>query len=415
MRLVYLAPADIQIARVDRQCIVRFCSALARTGVDVELVALRIRPMRGEPRVGDPLDLYGVRDRFPTRLRRVPVGQRSPGPWLALNRAYIHAREAMRIAREGERPRGEPLVFYTKTFSTAAMLLGLRPRLRTPYLVVFEAHVPPRNAMQRGVLRAADRVVANTFALERDLLAAGHVTADRVVGTHQGVDEALVAGPRPAPDAARARLGLPRAGRLVVYTGKIFEGYPEVEHLLAAARELRDREGVSFLLVGGRADHVARLRERVAAEGLRNVTLAGFVPPREVRDYQLAADALVLYYPSGIELNEYRSPGKLFEYMASGRPIVAVDLPVLREVLGDPPAAVLVRPDAPAELARAIAGLLDDEPLGARLAEAALQRVAAFTWEERARTIAAFVRGGPPGDAPAAATPERRGGTPAAV
>jgi glycosyltransferase involved in cell wall biosynthesis len=93
-------------------------------------------------------------------------------------------------------------------------------------------------------------------------------------------------------------------------------------------------------------------------------------------------------------LNSYRSPGKLFEYMAAERPIVAVDLPVLREVLGDEPAAFLVPPDQPRALADAIVQVLDDPAKARSLAAKARAQVTAFSWEQRARSILDFVLGG---------------------
>jgi glycosyltransferase involved in cell wall biosynthesis len=117
----------------------------------------------------------------------------------------------------------------------------------------------------------------------------------------------------------------------------------------------------------------------------------GFVAPNLVQNYQFCADVLVLYYPSGMKLNRYRSPGKLFEYMASGVPIVSVDLPVLREVLGDDPAAVLVPADSPDALAVGIAEVLDDQERASRLATRALERVEAFTWKRRADALRAFL------------------------
>ncbi len=77
--------------------------------------------------------------------------------------------------------------------------------------------------------------------------------------------------------------------------------------------------------------------------------------------------------------------------MASGRPLVTVDLPVLREVLGDPPVAMVVPPDSPAELARQLATVLDDSERAKKLACAARERVEDFTWETRARRILRFV------------------------
>jgi glycosyltransferase involved in cell wall biosynthesis len=386
--LVYFAPADLQVARVDRQCIVYFCAAATRAGADVTLSAIKIRPRPDEPPAADPLDLYRVQEPIRTRLLRVPVQQESRGAWIALNRLLVHAIETAR--RLVVRPK-RPLVLFTKTYSTALVLLAARALLPRS-VVLFEAHLRPRSRLQHLVLRRADGVVANTHALARDLVASDGIEAERVIGTHQGVDLSLWDGLRVDRAAARRELGLPEDGRLVVYTGKVVDGYREIDHILAAAARLAGRTDTRFLIVGGRADHVERLRERVSREGLANVTLTGFIPPRHIHLYQLAADVLLLYYPSGIDLNEYRSPGKLFEYMAAARPIACVDLPVLREVLGDPPAAAMVPQDDPERFAAAIAGLLDDPAAADALARRALDQVAAFTWDERARQIIAFAR-----------------------
>jgi glycosyltransferase involved in cell wall biosynthesis len=389
VRIVYLAPADIQIARVERQLMISFCAALSKLGIDVELVALQIKLMPGELRGKSPLSLYRVRKPFRLRLVRVPVSQESADRWLALNRLLAHTGVALRAAITARR--GEPVAFFARNYSSLGMLLAIRCLAPTRLLVVAETHVPPRGALQKFVLRRVDRVIANTHALKRDLLGAGNVAEGNVIGAHQGVDLEAIDELRLSKHDARAYLGLPIDKRLVVYTGKIYLGYGEVEHLLEAARNLEDRD-VQFVLVGGRADHVSEFKERVVREGRRNVIFTGFVAPNSVQNYQFAADVLVLYYNSGMELNRYRSPGKLFEYMAATRPIVAVDLPVLREVLGDPPAAVLVPPDSPMLLAREIARLLDNPTVARRLAETAHRRVAGFTWGERAARILAFLR-----------------------
>jgi glycosyltransferase involved in cell wall biosynthesis len=393
MKATYLAPADIQVARVERHLMIQFCAALNRIGVETELVAIRIRTMPGEANEADPLALYEVQERFPVRLVRVPVKQTSRGAWVALNRLAAHTIEATKAALDNTASE-QMHVFLARNYSTGLMLLAIRRLAATRPLILFEVHAPPKNAFQRFILKRTDRVVANSFALGTELLKRDDVVEERLLATHQGVDLDLIEQRRLSKAEARMRLGLPPDKKLVVYTGKIYVGYREVEHLLEAAKLLEDHPDILFVLVGGRNDHVSRFRERINTEQRTNVQFMGFVPPRAVHDYQFAADVLVLYYPSGIDLNRYRSPGKLFEYMAAGRPIVCVDLPVLREVLGTDPAAVMVPPDAPDRLAQEIANLIDDPERADRLSKTALRRVQAFTWTQRARTVAEFIRHG---------------------
>jgi len=83
----------------------------------------------------------------------------------------------------------------------------------------------------------------------------------------------------------------------------------------------------------------------------------------------------------------FTSPLKLFDYMAAGVPIVASDLPALREVLTDEENALLVPPGEPDGLARAIERLLGDPALADCLRGRAFADVAAYTWDRRAERI----------------------------
>jgi glycosyltransferase involved in cell wall biosynthesis len=132
-------------------------------------------------------------------------------------------------------------------------------------------------------------------------------------------------------------------------------------------------------------------RDETKKRGISNVSFAGFVAPSEIVDYQVGADVLLSYYPSGIDLNDYRSPGKLFEYMASGTPIIAADYASLREVLKDGRNAILIEPDKPELLALAIGRLLSDPALGARLGSQAREDAMRYTWAARAEAISTFV------------------------
>ena len=78
----------------------------------------------------------------------------------------------------------------------------------------------------------------------------------------------------------------------------------------------------------------------------------GWSPPPTVRAQLARADVLVLPNPASAISSRFTSPLKLFEYMAAGRPIVASDLPAMREILTADVNAVLVAPGSAAGAGR---------------------------------------------------------------
>ena len=78
---------------------------------------------------------------------------------------------------------------------------------------------------------------------------------------------------------------------------------------------------------------------------------------------------------------------KLFEYLTLRKPIVASDLPAIREVLADERTALLVPPGDAAALGRAISRLASDARLSAELGAAAFALAPSFSWDARAARL----------------------------
>jgi glycosyltransferase involved in cell wall biosynthesis len=118
----------------------------------------------------------------------------------------------------------------------------------------------------------------------------------------------------------------------------------------------------------------------------------GFQPPARVPLYLAAADLGVVPNRSRPAISaRYTSPLKVFEALAAGLPLVASDLPSLREVLSDGEDAVLAAPDDEAALAQAIRRLLGDAELRAALAARGRARAAEHSWDARARRLLAWM------------------------
>jgi glycosyltransferase involved in cell wall biosynthesis len=136
------------------------------------------------------------------------------------------------------------------------------------------------------------------------------------------------------PDQAaqiRTRFGMSPDTPLVLYTGT-FEAYQGLDLLFTSMAVVKaQRPEARLLLAGGKPDQVRRAREQAAAAGIGDVAIfAGEQPAGDIPAYLLAADVLVSPRSRGTN-----TPLKIYQYLRSGRPIVATRLLTHTQVLSD--------------------------------------------------------------------------------
>lgn len=247
-----------------------------------------------------------------------------------------------------------------------------------------EIHRVPEGRLRQSWLCEAARAALGTLAISggvrEDLLALG-LPSESVRVEHDALEASRFSA---LSDRAQARLqlGLDLNARIAVYTGGLL-AWKGVDVLLEASRLL---PAVQFLVVGGMDSDVARLR--VQARGLGNLRLEGFQAPQRVPLYLAAADIGLAPNRSTPAISaRYTSPLKVFESFAAGLPLVASDLPSMRELLQHGEDAWLVAPDDPAALAQGIERLLADAALRARFSERGRARARDCTWDARSARI----------------------------
>src|SRR6185369_8029186 len=133
------------------------------------------------------------------------------------------------------------------------------------------------------------------------------------------------------------------------------------------------------------------------------VELRGHVPYDRVPDVLAQASVALLPLPDEPVARLFTSPLKLFDYMAAGAPIVASDLPSLREVLQHERNALLARPGDPDGFADAVRRLLADPDLARRIGQQAREDVRQYAWDARAAALLDFL--GQPAEARTATSP----------
>ena len=371
MQIHYIAPTYLPSRRANTFQVMKMAAALAGLGHTVTMLVPLPGGRHPDGSAPDWPDLaahYGLDSRFEIRWIRTTPNLRSYD-------FGIRAASAVR---------GTDLVITRHPQAAAAAGVRGLP-------VVLEIHDVPKG---RGgprlfryflTTRGARGIVAISRALLADL-EAGFKFPERLHLTVEpdGVDLERYQE-TPNPSEARAALGLPERFT-AVYTGHLYAGRG-VGLLLKLAERLPE---TAFVIAGGREEDVARVRGQAAA--LENVHVTGFIPNKALPTWQAAGDVLLMPYQrtvaasSGGDISRYLSPMELFEYLASGRPILSSDLPVFREVL-DEHLAVLLPPDDVRAWETAFRALADDPDRRAAMGRQGRAVAAGYSWRARAARI----------------------------
>lgn len=368
MRILFLSLSYLPSRRASSVQVTRMCAALARAGHTVTLLA-----KRGAETTAATLDdhaFYGVPPSF--EIVKLPRPKRRGGG------AVFSAAMGLELRR---RRSTTDLVFSRDLLGAAMAAYAGLP-------VVFETHGIPQAPWLRWIWRQliAHRnlrgMVAISEALRADLVAEHLVPAHApVVVAHDAADLDVEPAAGPRHMAARPRIG---------YVGNLYPGRG-VDLVLDLARRM---PACDFELVGGATADLARWQATALPA---NAHLRGFQPPARLAALYRELDVVLMPYArSGVgvasgksDTSRWCSPMKMFEYMASGAPIVSSDLPVLQEVLRDQHNALIAPAGDVDAWQRAVEALVRDGALRARLAGQARRDLEDhYTWDARVTRIA---------------------------
>ncbi len=386
MRIVYLADIRFPMERANGIQTIETCHGLARHGTEVELVVQR----RDERSDEECLAFFGLRPHPNLKLRRVSI----PSPGSTIGKlAYMVKTFPSLSAKRFD-------AIYTRDLILADVALRSKVLHRLP--VVYEAHTaaalfaeeasvlygrssPPSATKIRRLSHREERVCRGVSAL---------VTITEGLRKCLGELYPDTAPIEVIPDGTRIPEEIPPLRKRtaedelrVFYVGQLYP-WKGVDTLIRAVREIPN---VELVIVGGLPpepdlDRLKRLSEELGTS--EKVSFRGYLPPARVAEERSQADAFAIPLASSKTARDFTSPLKLFEAMASGRPIIASKLPSIREVLTDGVNALLVEPDNPQALGSAIEALRRDPELGRRLAGQAAEDVRAYSWDERGRKLA---------------------------
>lgn len=381
MKLVCITHWRLPSEKTLSPYIMRVCEAFARQGIEVELWA----PRRFNPQFEgvDPFLYHLIEKNF--RVKRVPVldiMRFFPGRGgFFLMLVSFTLVLFFKIAFMRDRKQA---VFYFHDIRDAWTSVFLSRKVFSEILMYYKSSV---DLVNRWCFAKIGGFIFTTRSVMEQMQNDYGVDAGRMLYapcavnfTRFGIEE-----PR---EEARAKLGLSKDECIILYAGHLFSS-KGVDTLLEAAPFLSE-DGIVYF-VGGTDEDIKSFKVKSEKLKVKNVVIAGRRGHEEVPLWLRAADVLVIPNTAKEDAAKYESsPSKLFEYMASGRPIVASDVPAIRDVFNES-MGFFFEPDNAVSLAAAIQQVLADRQTAEEKGKRARLEARKYSWEARAVSIKRFM------------------------
>lgn len=373
MKFAYFANIRLPSERAHSIQIMKMCEAIAKQSIEIELLI----PRRWNRIQGDPYHFYGIKKNFGIMrlwcLDLLPLlFFKKPAFWIE-SMSFAFAAMAHAAMRDYS-------VYYTRDMLIAVFLSALRAPL------FYELHTIPERGrfIHHFAWRKSAGLIVISGGIRDELIRAG-IPASKILVARDAVDfdQFNIALSK---RECRQKLQLPQASKIVAYTGHLY-AWKGVRVLAEAVSMLPS--GIEAYLVGGTSDDVLRFKEKYQ---FPNLHVVGWQDPGQVPLWLRAVDLLVLPNSAREKIGAlYTSPLKLFEYMASGTPMIAADLPAVREIIDDSH-AIFFDPDDSRMLAEKILEGFENYADRVERARAAQTEAKKYSWENRARETLLFMR-----------------------
>ncbi|MCK5416141.1 glycosyltransferase family 4 protein [Candidatus Parcubacteria bacterium] len=217
-----------------------------------------------------------------------------------------------------------------------------------------------------------------------------NIKSDKILSHPNGVDIAKF-DLDITKEEARKELKLPQNKILIGYVGMLKTMGMEkgIDVAIQAMKQLDEK--YKLVLVGGNKEDIDYYKKYADSERVSDkIIFVGWMKNSVIPKYLKAFDMVIAPFPAGDHYNYFMSPMKVFEYMASKRPMIASDLVSIRELAGDDE-CIFVKPDDSQSLLKGVERVIDDRDLSNSMAYNAHEAIKKFTWESRAKSIINFI------------------------
>jgi glycosyltransferase involved in cell wall biosynthesis len=285
----------------------------------------------------------------------------------------------------------EPVVFFSNDLNLLSILSFYKKVFGARYTIVSDWHLLSGTYKDKFVLCNSKLAITTSHKLE---LALSKISTKTLIKTvYGGIDLNMfnkinLIGE--TNDFRRKKLGLPEGKILVGYVG-LFMTMGMEKGIKTMIDSLSDLPPTYFMVfVGGRYDEIVKYKEYCSSRSVSERCVFFEIQSFDkVVEYEKIMDVLVIPYPDTPHFRQYGFPMKVYEYMASGVPIVYTKLELVEEVIAD--CAFGIQPSSPTELARAVKNVIENREESQKVSKRSLEKVSKFSWESKAGNIINFL------------------------
>lgn len=389
MKIVYIATVRFPTEKVHGAAIAKMCEAFIKKGASLEFLVPK-RTQSFNLKNKDWRRFYNIKKGFKVKKLwcldiLAPLGESfsflKPFSFLLLNFSFHFSLFFYFIKKEAE-------IVYTREVLPIPLLLLFKKR------IFVELHDwpsgKPANCFYKLFLKKAQGIICiSPFLVKK---AKRVKTPKKIFLSPSAVGQEFFR--KLKKKTARKKLKLPINKKIIAYSGKLTKE-KGLKTLLAAAKRVSKKKDILFLLIG--SSFIAGEDKEISkiAKKTKNILYLGYKPYNKIPFYLKAADILVLPNSGKTEekiYKKYTSPVKLYEYLASGKPVIASKIPALEKTVEEKRQVLFFKPDNSKELAEKILTVLEDKKLARFLAERGRNFALKHTWDKRSQKVLKFMK-----------------------
>ena len=368
MKILYISKSFIPSRMANSIHVMKMCQAFSDNGHDVVLIAPHLKNQY-ENDVDDIYEYYGVRKNF--KIKKLWHPNLKCGAFLYTIAIFFYLLLSKRFD-----------LIYGRFLHGCFVATLLKNK------VIFESHEAifekknHRLKVFKKLIKYKNfkKLIVISQVLKNMYLENGYLNDSKIQVAHDGADQV-------ENFESRIRLLGLNDDLKVGYVGHLYKGRG-IETIIECAKKIND---MSFHIVGGLKEDIEYWENYLKNLNLNNVYFYGFVPPKETIRYRNSFDIVLAPYEKKVSIegfgdsSKFMSPIKIFEYMSHKKPIIASDLPVIREILNEKN-SILVKPDDIELWINSIEKLKNLQNREV-IANQALSDFYNYTWKNRAQLV----------------------------